>query len=115
MSKYIVIYHAPKQYMELMQDKGATPEEMQAEMQAWMAWAGRCGEDLLEMGGPLVVNVKLTNAGSSPSDKSVVGYSILQADDMAAAQSMLEGHPHLGLDPACEIEVHEVMQMPEQG
>ena len=31
---------------------------------------------------------------------------------MPAAQAMLEGHPHLGLDPSCEIEVHEVMQMP---
>ena len=115
MSKFIVIYHARAPYMQMMQEKTATPEDMQAEMQSWMAWAGRCGEDLLEMGGPMVGNLRLTNEGSFPSDKNVVGYSILQAEDMAAAQAMLEGHPHQGLDPSCEIEVHEVMQMPDQG
>ena len=112
MSKFIVIYHARAPYMQMMQEKGATQEDMQAEMQSWMAWAGRCGEGLTEMGGPMVRNLKLTNDGSFPSDKSVVGYSILEAEDMAAAQALLEGHPHQGLDPSCEIEVHEVMQMP---
>ena len=112
MSKFIVIYHARAPYMQMMQEMGASQEDMQAEMQAWMEWAGRCGEGLAEMGGPIVGNLKLTNEGSLPADRGVVGYSILEAESMAAAQAMLEGHPHLGLDPSCEIEVHEVMQMP---
>ena len=114
MSRFIVIYHARAPYMQMMQEKGATQEDMQAEMQAWMEWAERCGEGLPEMGGPMVGNLKLTNEGSSPSDRNVVGYSILEATDMAGAQAMLEGHPHFRLDPSCEIEVHEVMQMPGQ-
>lgn len=115
MSKFLVIYHAPAYFMQMMNDKGFTQEAMQAEMQAWMEWAGRCGEGLVEMGGPMVGNLKLTNEGSSSSARNVVGYSILEASDMAAAQAMLEGHPHFRIDPDCEIEVHEVMQMPEQG
>lgn len=115
MSKFIVIYHARAPYMQMMQEKGATQEDMQAEMQAWMEWAGKCGEALTEMGGPMVGSQKLTNQGASPSDRNVVGYSILEAENMAAAQGMLEGHPHFRLDSSCEIEVHEVMNMPEQG
>ncbi|MCY4366205.1 MAG: YciI family protein [Chloroflexi bacterium] len=114
MSKFIVIYHARAPYMQMMQEKAATQEEMQAEMQAWMEWAGRCGEGLTEMGGPMTGSLKLTSEGSSASDRGIVGYSILEAADMGAAQAMLEGHPHFRLDSSCEIEVHEVMQMPSQ-
>ena len=109
MSKFIVIYHARAPYMQMMQERCATQEDMQAEMQAWMDWAGRCGESLTEMGGPMVGSLKLTNDGSSGSEQGVVGYSILEAENMAGAQGLLEGHPHLGLDSSCEIEVHEVM------
>lgn len=115
MSKFIVMYHARAPYMQMMQEMGATQEDMQAQMQAWMEWAGRCGDGLPEMGGPMVGNLKLTNAGSSASDRNVVGYSILEAENMAGAQAMLEDHPHFRIDPSCEIEVHEVMNMPGQG
>lgn len=114
MSKFIVIYHARAPYMQMMQEKGASQEDMQREMQAWMEWAGKCGEGLAEMGGPMVANLKLTSGGPSSSDRNVVGYSILEADNMAAAQALLEGHPHFRIDSSCEIEVHEVMNMPEQ-
>ena len=40
MSKFIVIYHARAPYMQMMQEMGASQEDMQAEMQAWMEWAG---------------------------------------------------------------------------
>ncbi len=112
MSTFIVMYHARAPYMQMMQEMGATQEDMQAQMQAWMKWAGRCGAGLPEMGGPMVGSLKLTNEGSAASDKNVVGYSVLEAEDMAAAQAMLEGHPHFGLDPSCQIEVHQVMDMP---
>ena len=87
MSKFIVIYHARAPYMQMMQEMGATREDMQGQMQAWMEWAGRCGNGLPEMGGPMVGNLKLTNEGSSPSDKNVVGYSILEAGGHAGGAS----------------------------
>ena len=33
---------------------------------------------------------------------------------MAEAKALLEGHPHLGWNGACEIEVHEAMPPPRQ-
>ena len=103
MSKFIVVYHARAPYMQMMQEKGASQEDMQAEMQAWMEWAGRCGQGLAEMGGPMVGSLKLTSEGSSPSDRGVVGYSILEAADMDAAQAMLEGHPTWDWIPAARL------------
>ena len=76
-----------------------------------MAWAQRCGSALVDMGAPLANGQKLTTSGSVDSDRKVVGYSILQAEDMAAAKALLSGHPHLGAADDCEIEVHESMPM----
>jgi len=41
-----------------------------------------------------------------------MGYSILQAENMDEAKELLQGHPHLDWNAACEIEVHESLPMP---
>ena len=96
--------------MEQMKD--ATAEEMKKGMEPWMAWAAKCGGALVDWGSPLSGGQKLSKSGSSPSDKNVVGYSILQAEDMQGAKALLKGHPHLGWADGCEIEVHESMPLP---
>ena len=110
MKKYIVIYHAPTSAMEQMND--ATPEEMKAAMEPWMAWAKSSGDALVEFGTPLGGGRKIAKSGSSPSNKNVVGYSVLQAENMEAAQALLKGHPHLEWAAGCEIEVHESLPAP---
>jgi hypothetical protein len=111
MKKFIVIYYAPASAMEQMQN--ASPEDMKKGMGQWMVWAKKCGSSLVDMGTPLGSGQTLTKSGSSPSDKNVVGYSILQAEDMEGAKALLEGHPHLEWTGGCEIEVHESMPLPE--
>ena len=109
MAKYFVIYHAPISFADAMQN--ATPEEMQKGMEPWTAWAQRCGDGLVEMGSPLANATKVTKTGSAPGDKSAVGYSILQAEDIDGALALLEGHPHLDWTEGCEIEVFESQTM----
>ena len=110
MKNFVVIYHAPASFME--QAQNATPEEMQKGMKAWMEWAAKCGDALVDFGAPLAGGQKLSTSGSSPSDKDVAGYSILQAEDMDGAKALLQGHPHLEWTAGCEIEVHEAMPPP---
>lgn len=74
--------------------QNATPEDMKEGMEAWMVWAKAWGDGLVEFGTPLGGGQKLTKSGSSPSDKGVVGYSILQAEDMEATTALLKNHPH---------------------
>ena len=106
----MVIYHASVSALEKMSN--STPEEMAEGMKPWMAWADRIGDGLFDWGTPLAGGQRLSKSGASPSDKGVVGYSILQAENMEAAQALLDGHPHLDWAPGCEIEVHESMPPP---
>ena len=110
MKKYLIIYHASAVAMEKMTN--ATPEEMKAGMESWMAWAKSCGDGLVDMGTPLGGGQRVTTSGSSPSDKGVVGYSVLQAESAPAAHALLQGHPHLGWAAGCAIEVHESLPLP---
>lgn len=110
MTKYIVIYHAPADAWEAT---SSTQEEREESMKAWMQWAGDCGDSLLDLGSPLM-NGELINPDgtATKSDKNVLGYSILQAENMDGAKALLVGHPHLKWNATCTIEVHEVMPMP---
>lgn len=105
MSKFVVLYLAPAGAWTEM-----APEQRQKEMEAWMAWAARCGDQLVDMGSPLSGGQRLTASGSGPSGTDVTGYSMLEATDMAEAKALLDGHPHLGLEGGA-IEVHESATM----
>ena len=90
MKKFIVIYYAPADLMESVKDM--SPEEKKKGMEPWMVWAERCGSGLVDLGAPLGNGQKVTKSGSTPSERQVVGYSILQAEDMESAKEMLQGH-----------------------
>lgn len=110
MKKFIVIYHAPAGSWD---PSNTTPEEQAKSMEAWMDWAKKCGESLVDMGSPLMNGQQLNPDGTSNnSDKNVLGYSILQAENMEEAKGLLSEHPHLGWDATCSIEVHESMPTP---
>jgi len=111
MKKFIVLYYAPMSAMKQMHN--ATPEEMQKGMEPWMAWAEKCGNALVDLGTPLGNGQRLDKSGgSSPSQSNIVGYSILQAEDMEGVKALLQGHPHLEWADGCEIEVYESLPLP---
>ncbi len=110
MGKYIVIYHADADAVAGMQSMA--PEQMQEGMKAWGAWGEKIGSALVDFGTPLAGGRKVTPTGSSPSNKEVTGYSILEADSIEAAEELLKGHPHLAWAAGCEIEVHEALAVP---
>ena len=110
MQKYLVLYYASAATMQAMMD--STPEDMQAIMGAWKAWADRCGDALVEM-SPLSPGGRMTASGSSANEMGVVTYSVLQAEDLEAAQALLADHPHMGT-VGCGIEVYGAMSLPWQ-
>ena len=75
-----------------------------------MEWAKSCGDSLVDMGAPLTGGQRITKSGTTPSTSDVVFYSVLEAENMEAAQAILAGHPHLEWAEGCEIEVYEAMQ-----
>src|SRR5215831_19783433 len=105
MKKYLVLYKAPAGANKRMAE--ATPEQQAEGMKAWMDWAKKCGDKLVDLGQPLANAVNISQKGSHPSDTQVGGFSILQASSREEAEKLLQGHPHLAWDADCKIELHE--------
>lgn len=110
MTKFIVLYRAPSAMAE--QQAQMSKEQIDAEMDKWMQWAGACGPALADMGAPLGNSASVTSAGSSDSDSDVSGYSVIEAESREAAVALLEGHPHLNMPDGCSIEVLESLPLP---
>src|ERR1700730_18532596 len=104
MAKYLVVYRAPTSAREMMAN--ATPEQTQAGMDAWMAWAHRCGDALVDLGSPLGDAI---HVGAASAAGDIAGFSIIQADSAEAMRGMLDGHPHLMTPGAASIDAYEFL------
>jgi hypothetical protein len=103
MAKFLVLYRAKSTAAEQMAQ--GTPEQAQAGMDAWMAWAQRAGDAVVDLGAPLSV----VEPGGDAGDP-IGGFSILQADDAEALVKVLDGHPHAAMGGTMEI--LEFLSMP---
>jgi hypothetical protein len=91
---------------------GDTPEEQQAIMAAWTAWLGGLGDSLVDAGNPFAGSTSIAADGStSDSGRSgLTGYSIISADDLAAATVQAKDCPQLASGGGVEVyEVFPVM------
>ncbi|TLM83254.1 hypothetical protein FDW83_09780 [Pseudarthrobacter sp. NamE2] len=109
MKKFVVLYIADQPAQAQMAE--SSPEAAQEGMKAWMEWAGRAGDGIVDMGSPLGTGKEVTASGSSEASTGVAGYGILQAEDLAGAEALLDGHPHLMM-PGASIQVYETLDLP---
>jgi hypothetical protein len=112
-NRYVVLYCAPQDVATRFAT--ATPEEANVGLQQWVTWAERLGPALVDPGQPLGRALRVTKAGVSPSDTTVIGMSILQAGSRDEALGMVSDHHHLGWSDGCEILLLEEMGIPELG
>ncbi|MFB7844717.1 YciI family protein [Microbacterium sp. NPDC056052] len=107
MGKYLVLYRSTVSAAEQMQNPDA--EAAADGMKAWMDWAQKAGDAIVDLGTPTQ-----TVDGADPSASSFIGgYSIVEADSLAALDALFEGHPHLAWGGT--IEVLELLSIPGLG
>ncbi len=108
MNKFMVLYRSDVSAADQM--AGASAEQAQAGMDAWMAWAGKAGEAIVDLGAPLAEAAYIGPGSAGGASGHVTGFSILQAESADAVRSVLDGHPHLEMGGS--IEVLEFLSIP---
>jgi hypothetical protein len=85
-----------------------TEAEQQAVMAAWGRWFGELGQAVVDGGNPFGPSASVAPDGkvSDGAASGLTGYTILQADSLAAASEMATGCPVLASGGS--IEVYEV-------
>ncbi|MGO9456042.1 MAG: YciI family protein [Acidimicrobiales bacterium] len=89
MSKFVLVYTGGAM--------GASPQEQQQAMEAWMNWFGSLGEAVLDVGNPFVGGCTVATDGSATDGGAagLTGYSIVEAPDLSAAAGLAKGCPVL--------------------
>ncbi len=88
-----------------------TDEERERVMAAWGEWMGALGSALVDMGNPFGASATVTNGGtvSDGAASALTGYSILDADSLAAATELAKGCPVLASGGT--VEVYETIKV----
>lgn len=71
-------------------------EPTQEIMDAWMGWFSSIGDSVVDQGSPFVAGREVTADGSTDlpfNATSATGYMIVTAEDMGAAEKLLDGCP----------------------
>ena len=108
MSKFMILYRAPESARDQMAN--ATPEQREAGMEAWRAWATRVDYALADLGTPLA-HTSHIGPGAASAD-GICGYSILQAGSAEEVETILTGNPQLAM-PGGSVEVLEIIPIGE--
>lgn len=108
MAQFMFIYKGEATDMADM-----TPEQGAEIMAKWGAWMERIGPALADVGSPFGPGASIVDDGSKGAAAALTGYSIVEANDLAHAQSLADGHPYLSEGKGnYSIEVFELMPVP---
>lgn len=86
-----------------------TQEERDAAMAAWGAWFGQLGGAIVDAGNPFAGSASVGSDGtvSDSAGSGLGGYSVIQADSLAAASELAKGSPVLA--GGGSVDVYETM------
>jgi len=87
-------------------------EDSAAQMEAWGQWIGRLGPTLVDVGNPFGERASIADDGTSGSPGDLNGYSVVEADSLAAARGLADKHPFLSEGKGrFSVEVFELVPM----
>jgi len=107
MAKFIYLYRGPATSMADL-----TPEQGAERMAAFGAWMGKVGAALVDVGSPFGSSTSVRDDGAQGPAGDVIGYTIVEAEDLASATTLTDGLPFLAnRDGTCAVEIFELLPM----
>lgn len=107
MAKFIYLYRGPAP-----STSGLTPEQGAGRAAAFGAWMEKVGAALVDAGSPFGSSASVRDDGSEGAAGDLIGYTIVEAADLAGAKALTEGLPFLSDgDGACAVEIFELLPL----
>jgi YCII-related domain len=107
MAKFIYLYRGPATPVS-----DSTPEQGAERAAAFRAWMEKAGPALVDVGSPFGTSTSIRDDGTEGTAGDLIGYTIVEADDLAAAKAFTDGLPFLsGSDAKCAVEIFELLPM----
>lgn len=107
MAKFIYLYRG-----SATPTTDTTPQQEAERMAAFGAWMEKVGAALVDVGNPFGASVSVRNDGTEGPAGDLIGYTIVEAGDLAQAKALTDGLPFLsGSDGQCAVEIFELLPM----
>jgi hypothetical protein len=104
MAKFIYLYRG--------QAPDLPPEQGAERMAAFAAWMEKLGGALVDPGSPFGAGTSVVDDGTEGAPGQLIGYTIVQADDLAEAKALTDGLPFLSAgDGKSAVEILELLPM----
>ena len=102
MAKFVVVYKGGSM--------AETSEEQEAVMKQWMDWFGTLGAAVTDFGNPFSFSTAVSADGSrGETTTGLGGYSILEAEALDQAATLVKGCPVLSTGGS--VEIYEAVAM----
>ncbi|HTA07058.1 MAG TPA: YciI family protein [Streptosporangiaceae bacterium] len=107
MAKFIYLYRGPA-----TPTSDVTPEQGAERMAAFGAWMANVGAALVDVGSPFGTSASVRDDGTEGAAGDLIGYTIVEADDLARAKALTDGLPFLSnSDGEFAVEIFELLPM----
>ena len=107
MAKFIYLYRGPATPVS-----SRTPEQGAERAAAFGAWMQKAGTALVDAGCPFGASAAVRDDGTEGTAGDLIGYTIVEAGDLAEATELTGGLPILsGSDGAFAVEIFELQPM----
>jgi hypothetical protein len=107
MARFIYLYRGPATPMS-----DFTPEQGAERMAAFSTWMEKVGAALVDVGSPFGSSASVRDDGTEGTAGDLIGYTIVEADDLAAAKAFTDGLPFLSdSNGKFAVEIFELMPM----
>jgi hypothetical protein len=104
MAKFIYLYRGAA--------PDVTPEQAGERMAAFAAWMQKLGPALVDGGSPFGASASVRDDGTEGTAGDLIGYTIVEADDLATAKAFTDGLPFLSdSDGKCTVEIFELLSV----
>src|SRR5437016_660508 len=88
------------------------PQQGVGRMAALGAWMEKVGAALVDVGSPFGTSASVRDDGTEGTAGDLIGYTIVEADDLAAAKPLTKVLPFLSSsDGECAVEIFELLPM----
>jgi hypothetical protein len=107
MPRFIYLYRGPAPVTS-----GLTPEQGAERAAAFGAWMEKAGRALVDVGSPFGVSASVRDDGTEGTAGGLIGYTIVEADDLAAAKVLTGGLPFLADgEGRCAVDIFELLPL----
>ena len=89
-----------------------TPEQGAERAAAFGTWIEKIGTALVDVGSPFGRSASVRDDGTEGTAGDLIGYTIVEANDLATAKALIAGLPFLsGSDGKSAVEIFELLPM----